>query len=281
MPRTVVDRDQAAAWDGEEGERWTVWDAHYNASVSRHTARLFEAAQVGPADRVVDVGCGCGETTRQAARLAPSGAALGLDLSARMIGRARELSTRDGVINARFEQADAQVYPLEPDAYDLVISRFGAMFFGDPVAAFTNLRRGLRPGGRLALVAWQPLDRNAWLLALREALAAGRVLPAPPVGVPGPFGLADPNATRTILTDAGFAAVETAEIREPFWLGADAADAFQFARTLGLTEGLLADLDEAGRQRALDALRATLVAHDTGQGVLFDSRAWLIAARRP
>lgn len=276
----VVNGEQARAWQGEE-VHWVEHEEHYNASVRRHSLRLFAAARIGPGDRVLDVGCGCGETTRAAARTASSGMALGVDLSARMIARARERSQAEGLTNVWFEQADAQVYPFAEQAFDLAISRFGAMFFADPVAAFRNIGRALRPGGRLALLSWRELGCNPWLLALRQALAAGRTLPAPPMGAPGPFGLADALAARHLLTAAGFVDIAFEEVNEPVCLGTDSDDAFAFVRTMGITRGLLQDLEEAATGQALAALRRTLAAHDSGQGVLLDSRAWLITARRP
>jgi SAM-dependent methyltransferase len=279
-PAAIANSDQARAWQGEE-DHWAEHEERYNASVHRHGRHLLDAARIAAHDRVLDIGCGCGESTRDAARVAVAGMALGLDLSARMIARARERSQAEGLTNARFEQADAQVYPFEPQSFDLAISRFGAMFFGDPVAAFRNIGRALRPGGRLALLAWQELGKNAWLLALRGALAAGRTLPAPPVGAPGPFGLADPAAVRRILAEAGFDAIALQEVSEPVSLGADADDAYGFVRTMGVTRGLLNDLDDTTAARALEALRSTLAAHDTPEGVLLPSAAWLITAHRP
>jgi SAM-dependent methyltransferase len=206
---------------------------------------------------------------------------MGIDLSRRMIERARERSRAEGVTNAGFEQADAQVYPFEAQAFDLAISRFGAMFFGDPIAAFRNIGLALRPAGRLTLLAWQEIRKNAWQLAIRNALAVGRTLPEPPVGVPGPFGLADANVGRRILVEAGFEDIAFVEINEPICLGANADAAFAYVRTTGFTHGMLNGLDETVTARALDALRATLLAHDSDEGVLFDSSAWLIQARRP
>jgi ubiquinone/menaquinone biosynthesis C-methylase UbiE len=277
----IANVEQAAAWDGEEGARWAEQAAYYDRSVRRHSRRLRQAARIQPDERVVDIGCGCGETTRDAARLAPAGRALGLDLSSRMLALARERSRAEGLSNVSFERADAQVYAFESDSFDLAISRFGAMFFADPLAAFGNLKRGLRPGGRLALLAWQELARNEWLRVLRGALAAGRALPDPPIGTPGPFGLAQADRVRRLLTEAGFESVDLEEVREPIYVGADAADAFRFTRTLGMTKGLLDDLDEAARATALETLRQTLAAHASGDGVQLESRAWLITARRP
>jgi hypothetical protein len=155
------------------------------------------------------------------------------------------------------------------------------MFFGDPVAAFTNLAAASRPGGRLAMVAWRGPADNEWLQCIFGALAAGRDLPAPVPGTPGPFGLADPDRARTIMTSAGFESVEVTAVDEPFWIGADSDDASGFFRGTGIVRGMTNGLDDEQRARALDALHATMVDHDTGEGVLFGSGAWLITGRRP
>ena len=276
----VANVEMAKAWE-EEGERWAEHAERYDATVRRHSRRLLEAARIAAGDRVLDIGCGCGETTREAARIAVSGLALGVDLSARMLERARERARSEGLTNVRFEQADAQVYPFEREAFDLAISRLGAMFFADPVAAFRNIGCGLRPGGRLALLSWQELKKNEWLLAVRGALAMGRALPEPPVGAPGPFGLAEADRVRRILAEAGFEEIDLDEVHEPVCFGREADEAFGFVRTTGQVKGLLDDLDEPTATRALEALRSTLAAHETREGVLLDSRAWLITARRP
>ena len=159
----IANADQIAAWDGEEGDRWTEHEERYEASARRHSRRLLEAAQILTSDRVLDVGCGCGGTTRDAARIAGSGTALGVDLSRRMLDQARERSRAEGLTNVRFEQGDAQVYTFDANAFDVAISRFGVMFFDDPVAAFRNVGRALRPGGRVAFLVWQELRKNEWV----------------------------------------------------------------------------------------------------------------------
>jgi ubiquinone/menaquinone biosynthesis C-methylase UbiE len=152
--------DQARAWDGDEGDHWTVQEQRYNAASRRFDPYLFTAASLASGERVLDIGCGCGVSTRQAARMTETGAVLGVDLSRRMIQRARERAREEGLDNVTFEQADAQTHRFQHDAYDVVISRFGSMFFADPVTAFRNVHPALSTGGRLALLTWQPLERN-------------------------------------------------------------------------------------------------------------------------
>jgi SAM-dependent methyltransferase len=278
MSTPAVNAQQAAAWNGNDGKDWTVFEDHFNAGLRRHTVRLFDAAEVRPGDCVLDIGCGCGETTRLAARAAVSGSALGVDLSARMLERARERSAAEGIGNVAFEEADAQVHRFEAATFDLAMSRTGVMFFDDPDAAWVNIRRALRPDGRLALVTWQALEHNEWMAELRAALSMGRTLPAPPMSAPGPFGLADPDFVRRLLRDAGFRDVELDDVQEPFYAGVDADDAFGFVSQTGMAAGMLGGLDGDTRARALDNLRATIAEHQTTDGVLFGSGAWLITA---
>lgn len=153
------------------------------------------------------------------------------------------------------------------------------MFFGRPHDAFANLRRALRPGGRLALLVWQAYERNEWIVALRSALAAGRALPAPPPAAPGPFSLADPDHTRALLTGAGFTGVRIAAERRPMDFGPDPEPAFELVS--GLLGWMVRDLDETGRSAALAELRRTLQAHATPAGVHLGSAAWLVTGARP
>lgn len=272
--------EMAGAWNGEEGEDWAARADRYDAASAAFDAGLLEAAGIGAADRVLDVGCGAGVSTRAAARAAPDGHATGIDLSGPLLAEARRRSAAAGLINTTFLQGDAQVHPFGSASFDVALSRFGAMFFGDPVAAFTNLARALRPGGRLAVLSWQPLARNEWLLVLRRTLAAGRPLPEPPGDAPGPFGLSDPDHVRRVLAAAGFGSVHLADVPGRVRLGADAEDAFDFVSGLGLTRGLLGGLDDGARRAALDELGAALAGHATPDGVLFGAAAWLTTAHR-
>jgi len=270
---------QLRAWDGDEGEYWAENAEFFDRSVAVYHERLLDMAAIGEGDLVLDVGCGTGQTARDAARAASAGSALGVDLSSRMLDFASRLAAEEGVTNVTFAQADAQIHPFEPGAYDVVISRTAAMFFGDLVAAFRNIGRALRPGGRLVLVTWQPLAGNEWIREISGALAAGRDLLAPPRDAPGPFALSDPDRVRSVLTSAGFTDIELDGTTAGMWFGNDADEAHRFV--LGLMGWMLGGLDDAGRARAIDALHATMAAHATPDGVLFESAAWTIQATRP
>jgi SAM-dependent methyltransferase len=278
----VVNVEQAEAWDGPEGEYWALHHARFDETMSRHHGALMEAAAIAPGERVLDVGCGTGLTSRDAARAAgPSGEVLAVDLSGPMLARAREFAGEEGLGNVRFEQADAQVHAFDPASFDLVMSRFGVMFFADPAAAFANIASAVRPGGRLAMLVWQAVEANEWVVALRDALAVGRQLPVPPPGAPGPFAFGDPDFARGVLTGAGFTDVAFTASERPWRIGSDADDAYQFVAGLLIVQMLLGDLDDSSRRQALDNLRATMAAHETADGVTFGSAAWVMTARRP
>jgi SAM-dependent methyltransferase len=276
----ALNAEMASAWNGEDGEDWAARADRFDAASAAFDPALLDAAAVTPADRVLDVGCGAGISTRATARVAVDGHVTGIDLSAPLLAEAHRRSAAAGLTNTTFVQGDAQVHPFGPASFDVAVSRFGVMFFGDPVAAFTNLARALRPGGRLAVLSWQPLARNEWLLVLRRTLAAGRLLPEPPGDAPGPFGLSDPDRVRGVLGAAGFTSVRVTEVPGTVRLGADAGDAFDFVAGLGMTRGLLGGLDDDVRRAALDELRAALAEHATPDGVLLGAAAWLTTAHR-
>jgi SAM-dependent methyltransferase len=271
---------QAAEWDGPSGAHRTKHAAVFDAETRPHNERFRAAADVAPGDRVLDIGCGTGQTTRDAARAAVAGSALGIDLSAQMLEHARRLSREEGLANVSFLQADAQVHRFPAASFEVGISRFGTMFFADPVAAFGNIGQALTHGGRLVLMVWQARDRNEWTAAIREALAGDDPLPPPPTDGPHPFSLADPAVAEGILTAAGFAGISFTDVREPVYYGPNPTVALDVVRGLRSTRDLLAGLDAGEAEQALDRLRATLAAHQAADGVFFDARSWIIAARR-
>jgi ubiquinone/menaquinone biosynthesis C-methylase UbiE len=251
----------------------------YDAELRRHNQILRQACGVQLHDRVLDIGCGTGQTTRQAARTAQAGSALGVDISAPAIERARELAQAEGLGNVLFEHADAQAHHFPHQHFDLAISRFGTMFFNDPAAAFANIRLALRPGGRLVMMVWQAPERNEWDIAIRQSLAGpqGPVLAASGSDA---FSLADPPTVKQILVTAGLADITFTDVQEPVYYGPDVAAALDWVRGFTCTSEILQRLEPPAASHAVGRLRETLAAHLSDDGVWFDSRAWIIAARR-
>ena len=280
MTATIANAEMARAWDGDEGEDWARDWEYYDRSTRDYQAALDQAAAIESGHRVLDIGCGNGESTRIAARAADRGSALGIDLSTKMLERARALAAAEGISNANFVRGDAQVHPFESNVFDVAISRFGGMFFADRAAAMSNVARAIKHGGRIVMIGWQELGKNEWLQEIRAALSVGRDLPAPQAGAPGPFGSADADGMRDVLGSARFEDITIESLEVPVWLGKDGEDAFRFISNTGVVRGMLQDLDEPTSAAALNALRETMSAHDTEAGVAFGSAAWLIAATR-
>ncbi len=279
-PSPLANSEQAERWDGPGGEHWVAEARHYERANAPHGRRLIEAAAITAGEHVLDFGCGAGGSTLAAAEHAAPGTALGIDLSRAMLDLARRRARERGIENVSFVRADAQVHRFEPESFEVALSRFGSMFFADPPAAFTNLASALHPGGRLALISWRELADNEWILNTRRALAAGRDLPAPSVGEPGMFGLAEPEHVERVLAAAGFAEIEIVALDLAVVLGENADDASAFIARSRIGAALLEDLAGARRAAALERLHASLAARETPDGVALGSGAWLTTARR-
>ncbi|MQY40713.1 Ubiquinone/menaquinone biosynthesis C-methyltransferase UbiE [Streptomyces sp. RB17] len=278
----VVNTDQAKAWNGPEGAHWARNQDRWNAVNEGFNEPLLDAAGITPDHRILDLGCGSGQTTRLAARRAPRGQALGLDLSAPMLAKARSRAEREGITNASFTQGDAQVHPFEAGAFDAAISRYGVMFFADPVAAFGNVGRALRPGGRLAFVCPADAGLNGWVAAmesLRDFLPVGDF--GRP-GLPGMFSLAAPDRIRDILTAAGFTDIAINRVQAEGTWGNGAEDAAEFLLGTGPGRHLMKQADATARARAHRTLTAHLRNQVAADGtVRLRSTSWLITADRP
>jgi SAM-dependent methyltransferase len=254
----------------------------YDAELRRHHEVLRRAVgvQIHNHDHVLDIGCGTGQTTRQSAEAARAGSALGVDVSATAIQRARELADAQGLRNITFEQADAQKYRFPPEHFDLAISRFGTMFFDDPLAAFANIGQALRSTGRLVMMVWQAGHLNQWDVAIRQSLeAVGESVPRTSEG-PDPFSLADPPIVEEILHAAGFTDVTFTDVREPVYYGPDVAAALDWVRGFTCTSDVLNRLAPAAASRTVERLRRSLAGQLRDDGVWFDSRAWIVTADR-
>ncbi|MDQ0380625.1 class I SAM-dependent methyltransferase [Amycolatopsis thermophila] len=273
----MANEDEARDWNGATGRYWADHPGHYDAMLARLTPHLIEAAGIRPRERVLDIGCGFGTTTLLAAERGAT--VLGADLSGPMLAVARERAAgRDGV---RFEQTDVQVHDFGADSFDVALSRFGVMFFDDPLAAFTNVTRALRPGGRLAFLCWQDLRENEHRAVALDAIAPHvDVTGAAPAG-PGPFSFARPDYLRELLSGAGLTGIGVDPVREPVRLGADAADAAEFLRHGAMFKTIFARYPAETVERAVAALIEALVPHETPEGVLLGGATWLVTARKP
>ena len=244
----------------------------YDDELRAHNERLRAAAGVRGGERVVDIGCGAGLTTREAARAAAPGDALGIDVSAPALERARALAAADGLENVTYEEGDCQTYPFVPRSFNVAISRFGVMFFSDPIAAFGNIARALRPDGRFVALVWQRHGDNEWAVAVDEAVGSTMADDM------SAFSLGDPDVTTRILEYTGFDDVGFEDVNEPVFYGPDLAAALEWVRGFASTKEVLDRLDPPGSELALERLRKTLAEHARDDGIYFDSRAWIVKA---
>jgi SAM-dependent methyltransferase len=202
---------------------------------------------------------------------------LGVDPSAAALERARERAQSEGLHNVGFEVGDAQVYSFEPASFDVVISRFGTMFFAEPVIAFRNVAGAMRPGARLVMMVWQTHERNDWAVSIDRALGTA---PSVSTFAPGPFSLGDPAVVTSILDAAHFAEVAMIDVDEPVYYGRDVAAAMEWVSGFSDVRATLAGLEPDAEERARRRLADTLASHAGADGVWFDSRAWIVTARR-
>jgi len=282
---SIANTTQAEQWDaGESGAHWAANQARYDRMLEPFLAMIFQAAALQAGSRVLDVGCGCGATTLAAARLVMPGETVGIDLSGPMLAQARAGAEEAGLANAVFGQGDAQVHPFEPAGFDAVISRFGVMFFADPVAAFANIRTAARPAGRLSFVCWQPRSANQWLLVPAAALAE-HVPPPDPASDDGPgmFAFADPDRLRQVLAAAGWRDISATAEHAQLLVGGGGSidDAVEFIRTGSLGRTMLAGADAGTIDRAVASLRAALAPHADADGIRLGAAVWQVQAVAP
>jgi SAM-dependent methyltransferase len=279
---TIANQTQHDFWNGKAGEQWASGHARFDAMLRPIGLAAIDKAAPRPGEHVLDVGCGGGETLVQlASRLSPGGRLTGIDLSAPLLELARE---RSAALPVRVElmQGDVQTHTFSAAQFDLLFSRFGVMFFADPVTAFRNLRQGLKADGRLAFACWRQLDDNAWIKLPREVVL--RHVPPPPSpepGAPGMLAFADADHVRAILTTAGFrdVALDPLDSRIQIGGGAPLDQVVEGLAKEGPMAALIAELPRDRRAALFDDLRAALAPYAGADGVQLGAGSWIVTAR--
>lgn len=280
---TISNEQQTTYWNEDAGPLWVAYQERLDRHIEPAGLAAMDAAEVKSGEHVLDIGCGCGGSSLELARrVGDSGRVVGADLSGPMLARARERAEEAGLSHLTFVQADAQTYAFEQASFDLMFSRFGVMFFEDPVAAFRNMRGALRPGGRACFLCWRPVQENPWILVPMMAAAQHVEMPAPPApGEPGPFAFGDPDRVRAILSEAGFEAISINPHDEARAFEQSVQEAVDFLQHIGPLSRLLTDVDGQKRTEVLDAVAKALEPYAGPDGVTTPRAMWIVRAENP
>lgn len=273
-----TDHEQTALWNGRAGRAWVDAQQVLDRMFKPFEDRLAEAVRAAAAHRVLDVGCGTGSTTLAVARLlGAEGRCTGIDISEPMIAAAQTRAEREGT-PARFVRADAQTHAFEPASFDMVISRFGVMFFDDPASAFANLRRAARDGAELRFVAWRSAAENPFMTTAERAAAPLLPnLPARRPDAPGQFAFADRQRVRAILEEGGWGEIDIRPIDVPCAL--PEKELVGYLTRLGPVGLVLQEADERTRTRIVETVRAAFDPYVHGDEVRFTAACWMVGAR--
>ncbi len=276
--------DQSQYWNQLAGPKWVDLEEALDEQFAPLGAIVMDRAQVAPGERVLDIGCGCGHTSLELARrVRPGGSVLGNDISTPMLERARARANHAGITNVRFESADAQTSAFEPAGFDLLYSRMGVMFFDDPLAAFENLLRTLRPGGHMGFVCWREFEENPWMSVPLSAAAKHITSPERRPGAPGPFALADPARVRPILEGAGFADVDFEGLDTTITIGGTGSldESVRNMLSFGPTSAAIRQANVQDTTEIAASVREAVAPYATSKGVRMESACWVVTARRP
>ncbi|HEY2133927.1 MAG TPA: methyltransferase domain-containing protein [Acetobacteraceae bacterium] len=271
---------QIAFWNSPTTRAWVTLQARMDELFAGLTEVALDHAAPRPGETVLDIGCGCGDTVlRLAERVGPAGHVLGVDVSEPMLARAQQRVTEAGYGQARLRLADVSAANLGTGVFDLAFSRFGVMFFFNPVEAFTNLRHALKPSGRLVFACFRPMAENTWV-TVPQAAGLGLFPPAPPPGPedPGQFAFGDPARVRRILEGAGFRDLTFTPHNPAMRLGDTAAQAAAISTQIGAYARALAEAPEQ-LPALMAALTAAYAAHEGPEGVVLPGAIWLVSAR--
>lgn len=275
-----LNADQIAYWNGPGGQHWTDRQQHQDVLLAPISDILIDRARAKAGERVIDVGCGCGATTiALAQKVGPAGHVFGIDISAPMLARARQVAPAGLPVD--FVLADATVYPFDPASSDLLVSRFGVMFFAEPALSFANMRKALRPSGRLTFACWREPRDNPWLLAPLQA-AYKHVPKLPQLGPedPGPFSFAAEQRVHRILGEAGFSdiAMEPCNLSLDVAVGRGLAAAVESALEIGPASRALQGQPSDLRAAAAKSIREALAPFAKGNTVPLAASIWIVTA---
>lgn len=278
---TSQNAEQIAYWNGDAGQRWTQRQQVQDALLEPISRLVIERADARPGEHVVDVGCGCGDTTLALAQRVGDGHVTGIDVSAPMLARARARAPAGAPVS--FVEADATTHGFAPGSADLLFSRFGVMFFAHPGLAFANLHAALRPGGRLVFVCWRTPAENSWFgIPLQAVYRHVPKLPATDPDDPGPFSFAREERVRRILSQTGFRDIgcEPVDLALDLACGEGLEAAVATATSLGPASRALDGQPEAARAAATVEVRQALQAYRDGMSVRLGAGVWIVSARR-
>jgi ubiquinone/menaquinone biosynthesis C-methylase UbiE len=270
---------QIEFWNGSTAINWVAAEERMDELLAPLSQHVIKRADIQAGEAAIDIGCGCGGTSR--AMAAAGARVLGIDISTPMLDRAKAQQGTDG--QTEFIEADAANYSFDAN-FDLLFSRFGVMFFADPVAAFANLRSALKPTGRLCFICWQAISENAWLAvptaAAQPFLPAADAADAPDPLAPGPFSFADPEHLSQVLNDAGFSDVAVEAYPVEMQVGENLAEAMEFYTQVGPLSGVLGSLEPQARESAVAAVEQALISLKTDNGFALPGGCWIATALR-
>lgn len=275
-PGRPGDGGQAAQWNGPSGQAWVDAQHLLDPLLKPFERPILEAVAAASAARVLDVGCGTGATTiALARRIGANGRAVGVDISGPMITAARARAGREGV-SATFIQADAGAHAFEPEQFDAIVSRFGVMFFDEPIQAFANLRRAAARGAALRCVAWRGPDENPFMMTAERAAAPLIPIPGRPLDAPGQFAFGDRRRVERILNVSGWSDIDVSAIDVACTM--PEPDLLAYVTRFGPLSRVFPDADDATRRRVLDVVRPAFDQYVHGAVVRFDAACWQVSA---
>ncbi|MBS0527224.1 MAG: methyltransferase domain-containing protein [Proteobacteria bacterium] len=271
--------EQSAYWKGPGGTMWLGAYERIQRGITGFSEVALGAANARPGERVLDVGCGTGGTTAELANaVGPNGRVLGVDISEPLVGAARA----QGLANAAFEVGDATTYPFEAQAFDLIFSRFGVMFFADPVAAFRNIRRAMKPAGRLVFICWRTPQENPWAaVPMRAAMPFLPPMERPGPEDPGQYSFGDRARVERILGQAGFTGLSIEPVDQMLNQGADIPTVMERIGDFGPLARAFKDVAPEQVAKAKEAIAEALEPHATADGVKLAGACWLVRATLP